>query len=626
MELDDKRQFLSQCPPFSSLESECLDLCMKHLEIAFFKVGTRLDTEQLGDGLYLLRTGSVELKGEAGVFHDRLSSGECFSFSVFCSSDSESGDSDSCSGMQQVITLEDSLVFCFPHKLILQLMARNQDFSVFFDRKKAVCLQPPLDKHNRDFRLNQSVESLMISAPLCTPQSARIDEAAARMSSARVSSILVVDDERLTGILTDRDLRSRVLAKGVDPSGPVSSVMTENPRTIAREQTVYEAQLLMMTGNIHHLPVVEMDEGGGKRPLGIITLNDFIRAQNSEPVYLIQAINRARKRDDLYAAARQLPELICKMIRANVKAAEVGRIITSITDSMTRKLIALATQSLGEAPCAYAWVVFGSQARQDQMLGSDQDNGLILARDVDDTERGYFRQFAEFVNTGLDKSGLKFCPGGIMAMTEKWCQALPVWQQYFTRWIREPEPKALMHASIFYDIRHVVGDRELTDALRELVLHEAQKNTIFQACMTENALQSSPPLGFFKTFVLEKDGNHNPVLDLKHRGTVPIVALVRLYCLANGIEAVNTEDRLKALRDASILSAAECGNLMDAHEFIATLRLDSQSQAATSGGEVSNNLNPDSLSPLVRHQLKDAFSVVAESQRHLKMRFGHGAI
>jgi len=396
---------------------------------------------------------------------------------------------------------------------------------------------------------------------------------------------------------------------------------TRSPAALRPSQTVYEAQMCMMSKNIHHLPVTVED-----KPVGIVALNDFARAQNSEPIYLIQSLHRAQNREDIYAIAENLPAMIEKMIQANVRAVEIGRVITSVTDAITQQLIYIAKQVFGPEPCAYAWVVFGSQARQDQMLGSDQDNGLILEECADEAARAYFQKFAHFINEGLDRSGLKFCPGGIMAMTEKWCQPLKQWQDYFIRWIRQPEPKALMHASIFYDIRHVAGLKSLTESLRTVVLEEASKNTIFQACMAENACQSSPPLGFFKQFVLEKDGDHKSVLDLKHRGTVPIVALARLYCLAHHLKEVNTLDRLEALESNQILSSADVRNLCDAHEFIAHLRLENQELLMRRGLEPSNTLDPETLSPLMRRQLKDAFSVVASSQKALRMRFGHGAL
>jgi len=620
MELDDKKQFLSQCPPFSSLDNMALERCLKKLRIRYEKAGNHLGSSEGRDDLFLLRTGSLELKGNNGLFIDRLSSGGCFGFSL--NEASNKATEASVSMIEKAIFLEDSLVYCFPHELIEQLSLSSDDFAAFFQQHKVIPQHSSVGQNARDYRLNQQVQELMVLAPLCTHSSASISDTARKMSEVKVSSILIMEGKQLLGILTDRDLRSRVLGQGVEPARPVSDVMTSRPKTILATQSVYEAQLLMMMSNIHHLPVV--DEKNALA--GIITLNDFIRAQNSEPIYMIQAIHRAKNRETLYQINQKLPDLICKMIRANVRAEEIGRIITSLTDCVTKQLIFLATKLYGLEPCEYAWVVFGSQARQDQMLGSDQDNGLILADDVTENERDYFKKMAEFVNEGLDKSGLKYCPGGIMAMTDKWRQPLSVWQQYFTRWIREPEPEALMHASIFYDIRHVHGQKKLTSNLMNLVLDEAKKNTIFQACMSANALRSSPPLGFFKTFVLEKDGNHNPVLDLKLRGTVPIIALVRLFCLAKGIREVNTNDRLKALAAVNVLSEAETRNLHDAHEFIASLRLESQSKAVLSEQEVSNNLNPNDLSPLVRHQLKDAFSVVADAQRILKTRFGHGVI
>lgn len=608
MEIDDKKQFLAQSPPFDGLSDEALSLCLNDLSIEYHKAGELLDRSD-AQKVLVLRTGSVEIRDQSGEFFDRMGAGDVFLFPVL-------------GGVTplNVSFLEDTLLYTFERRSIELLAPENARFSAFFKDGPELNLAEQRSDE-RDFRLNQEVSDLMVKEPLCTHESATIRQVAISMSEAKVSSILIVDEGKLTGIVTDRDLRSRVLAKGVDPDEIVASVMTPKPVSIAPAQTVYEAQMQMMKENIHHLPVVS-----GTRPVGIVALNDFARAQNSEPIYMIQEIHRAGNRDDIYRTSERLPNLIEKMIKANVRAEEIGRVITSITDAITRQLIFLAQRSFGAAPCAYAWVVFGSQARQDQMLGSDQDNGLILENSADGRAQDYFKRLAAFVNEGLDRSGLKYCPGDIMAMTDKWRQTLDQWQAYFTRWIREPEPKALMHASIFYDIRHVAGLNELTKSLQDFVLGEAKKNTIFLACMADIACQSSPPLGFFKQFVLEKDGNHNQVLDLKHRGTVPIVALVRLYCLANGLSAVNTMDRLTALEDAHVMTASDAKNLRDAHEFIARLRLEGQEISISEGREPSNRLDPNLVSPLVRHQLKDAFSAVAESQKTLKMRFGHGAI
>ncbi len=606
---DDQKLFVSQCPPFNQLSEDVLGRTLKKLKISHEKAGADLSMDRYR-GIVLIRSGSLELRNESNSLIDKMSVANCFLFTE--------------QAVNQVASahcLEDCLLYFFPLSLLDELGDERDTINDFFHATEHARLSRVLDSRERNYCLNQRVSELMVHDPIRVQADETIRSAAQRMSEAKISSLIVVRDSELAGIVTDRDLRSRVLAAGVDPDRPISEVMTSNPITIRRSQTVYEAQLLMMTKNIHHLPVMS-----GMAPVGIITLNDFVRAQNSEPIYLIHAINRCKTMEQLEERCKALPELIDKMIRANVRAHEIGRIITSITDAVTRQLIFLAKQIYGELPCQYAWVVFGSQARADQMLGSDQDNGLILERELNESEGALFENFARFVNDGLDRSGLKYCPGGIMAMNEQWRQPLAEWKGYFAHWIVEPDPKAMMHASIFYDIRHVDGDGALTASLIDFVAKEATKNSIFHARMAENTLQSTPPLGFFKQFVLEKDGNHRAVLDLKHRGTVPIVAMARLYCLAEGVTAVNTVDRLKALEKRKVISSEQARNLCDAHEFIAGLRLENQSRQIQQAEAVSNSLDPKTLSPLVRHQLKDAFAVVAESQRSLKMRFGHGTI
>lgn len=612
IETDEKKQFISSCPPFDTLDAGQMELALRGLRISYFRAGTSIDVTETGQGLSLLRLGSIELRDGDNNLLDRLSSGDYFGYAEMLSE--KVGD-------YSAKVLEDCLLYQFSANCINKLRQANRTFNVFFTHKNIRPLSNSGDEYNQDYRLNQPVHSLMTGTPVCVSPDTSVLDAAHLMTEKKISSLLVTDKLELTGIVTDRDLRSRVLANNLPASEPISSIMTDKPRSIGAEQSMHEAQLMMMTANIHHLPVTDK-----KKPIGIVTLNDFIRAQNSEPIYLIKAINRSIDQKEIGEANKALPELVCKMIRANVRADEVGRIITTITDTVTRRLIRLYTEQNGEPPCRWAWLAFGSQARKDQILGSDQDNALMTEDNRPADADEYFQALARYVNAGLDKAGNKYCPGGIMAMNDKWRQPLSVWKKYFAKWILEPEPKALMHASIFYDLRHVAGDESLTGDLSDYVSEQAARNTIFLACMMENALHASPPLGFFKTFVLEKDGNHNPSLDLKLRGTVPIVGLTRLYALAEGIKETNTKERLLTLQRTNALSTEESQNLLDAHEFIAGLRLDNQVAAIENSAPLSNSMNPDTLSALVRHQLKDAFSAVRDSQQHARMRFGYGAI
>jgi CBS domain-containing protein len=612
IETDERKQFISNCPPFDVLNTSLIETALRGLQISYHRSGTLFSDSSLHRNLFLVRSGSLEVRDQAGNLIDRLSSGDYFGH-VELVSDKPS--------QHTVKVLEDCLLYQFSENSFFKLRQESSEFDDFFTQDNAKMLHRATDSEGKDYRLNQPVSAFMTQDPLCVPPEASILDAARLMTEKKISSLLVTRDKHLLGIVTDRDLRSRVLADNVPSSESIEKIMSHTPRSIRAGQSVHEAQLMMMSANVHHLPVVDNDI-----PVGILTVNDLIRAQNSEPIFLIKAINRATSQQAISEAGKSLPDLVCKMIRADVRADEVGRIITTITDTITHRLVDLYIEQNGEPPCSWAWLSFGSQARKDQILGSDQDNALIIEdKPPADVDR-YFSRFTQFVNEGLDKAGNKYCPGGIMAMNQKWRQPLANWKNYFSKWIFEPDPKALMHASIFYDLRHVTGDKKLTEELTAFVSGKARENTIFLARMMENALHASPPLGFFKTFVLEKDGNHNQVLDLKLRGTVPIVSLVRLYALAEGVRETNTKERLQVLQYHNTLSQGESSNLLDAHEFIAGLRLENQMHAVESGRELSNSLDPNTLSALVRHQLKDAFAVVRDSQQHARMRFGYGAL
>ena len=222
----------------------------------------------------------------------------------------------------------------------------------------------------------------------------------------------------------------------------------------------------------------------------------------------------------------------------NASAHSIAHILSSIGESITTRLLALAEDKLGAAPVPYAWLAAGSLARYEQTAKSDQDNCLLLADAYDADEHGtYFEELARFVSDGLDACGYVYCPGDVMATNPQWRQPLAVWTRYFDRWIDQPEPMALMLSSIFFDLRCLHGRHDLFDELHGHVAAKARKNAIFHAYMTANALNHQPPLGFFRNFVLVKDGEHDDTLNLKHNGIVPIVDIARIYALAGGIGA-----------------------------------------------------------------------------------------
>ncbi len=607
-ELQPVKDFLMSLVPFDTLSDESLIRCTKRLTIGYYsKASGYVPLDGDNPQLYIVRSGAFEVTDKEGELIDRLGEGDYFGFPSLLSGEEVS---------TRVHILEDALVYHLDLDTFDSLRKESRQFDRFFNRAFARRMRHQTRFKAKDHTTTSRISTLMSHNPLTIPLKSSVTEAAQIMRQARVSSVLVIDNNKLAGILTDRDLRNRVLAESFDGNLPVHQAMTSNPIAIEPNTLVFEAMLLMSEHNIHHLPVVK-----GETAVGVVTSTDILRGQSSQPLLLIGEIERQKDLASLISVSKQIPLLLQNLISADARAEEIGRILTSVTDALTRRLITLNQQILGEAPMPFCWLAFGSQGRQDQAACSDQDNGLLLAHEPDEHAKGYFSALAKAVCAGLNECGYVYCPGDIMAQNPKWCMSLERWQGVFDNWVLSPEPKALMHASIFFDMRSVYGPSSLFDALQDTVLANTKDNDIFLAALTGNALTEAPPLGFFRKFVLERDGSEVKGIDLKHKGSALINDIARVYSLSAGIKEVNTAKRIRELMDKSIINRKDALNLADAHEFIAHMRLANQGHQHTDGRPVSNYLMPQELSSLVRHQLRDAFKVVHDAQSGTKMKF-----
>lgn len=610
IEIKEIRRFLQQHIPFDSLSSSALSKAAKGLSIKYF---SRQSKEVVIDyrcpKLYIVRTGVFEIRTARQELVDRLGEGDYFGFQSLLTGQSADN---------RVPILEDGLVYLVDQTLFNELCNDSIEFERFFNRAHAKRLTNTSQLEGNS-PVNLMVKHLVQRHVIAMASSCSVTHAAKLMSEHRISSLLIIDNGELTGVLTDRDLRCRVLGQGFDGTCEIAQVMTKSPICIDIDAMAFEASLLMSTHNIHHLPVIEQE-----KVVGMITTTDIIRSQNNQPIFLIGEIARGISLDALVSISEKIPALLQSMIASSARAEEIGRVLTLVSDSLTRRLLQLAETAFGPAPMAYSWVVFGSQGRMDQTAGSDQDNGMILARSPSVDEAAYFKQLTTFVCHGLDRCGYVYCPGDVMAQTNKWCVELATWQGYFKRWVETPSPQALLNASIFFDMRLLTGDKGLFEHLQHYVSNATKGNQIFIASMASLAVSTPPPLGFFGKFVLERDGEENKVLDLKHRGVALINDVVRVYALHEGLIQANTQQRLNHLLGRQILSQHDVKSLKDALEFIADLRLKNQGYQYSENHKVTNYLQPKRISRLLRHQLKEAFEVVHDAQKGLQSKFTRG--
>ena len=610
-ELAEISDFLGAIPPFDTLDDAALARAAGAIEIAYY----RGDAEIIAAGsdndrFFVVRSGAVELRDADGDLSLRVGEGEFFGFPAIMRQRP---------ARRSAAAIEDTLVYTLPGELFRSLRQTGADFDTFFINALSDRLLLGSASSNTNFRheLATAVGDLVKRAPVTIPVTASIRGTAEHMVAERVSAMLVTDAAgAVTGIVTDRDIRSRVVAAGCDPQGPVSDIMTPGPITLDADAHAFEAALTMMQHHIHHVPVTR--DGA---PIGMVSRSDFMRLETEHPLYLVADLGRQASADGLRQVCERLPEVIAQQIDGGATGQQLGRFTTTVTDSVTRQLIRIGEAELGTAPCDFAWVALGSQGRGEQSAKSDQDNALVLAEAVDADGDAWFAALAKIVNDGLNDCGYVYCPGEVMASNPKWRQPLDQWHDYFHTWITVPEQKALMHANIFFDLRAVAGNSQLVESLKSGIATSARGNELFLALMAKNAMTWQPPLGLFRQFVVERGGEHNHELDLKHRGIMPIVEIARIRSLAAGVVRIGTRNRLRAAGEAGELNAADADNLIDALDFIEQLRIDNQSAQMRRGEAPDNYVDPATLSRLHRQNLKAAFSQVRTSQQALLNRF-----
>ena len=609
VELAEVRDFLAQHPPFDALPEEVLDRLPARCSLRYARRGSVvLHAGGRGDRLWVVRSGAVDITDE-GRLVDRVGAGGCFGMSALV----EHGPI-----RYDATAREDSLFITLPQADFDELARAHPEVAVFFAATHHGRIRTALGQLQQPrtgsavFRT--AVADLLRSAPVSTAPQVTIAEAARRMTEEGVSSILVMEQDRLVGILTDRDLRRRVVAAGTPTDRPVREVMTLDPVTISSQALALEVMLEMTGRNIHHLPVVDA-EG---QVVGLVTTTDLVRLERSNPVYLVTDLAKARDVDAVVGLAARIPRIVEQLVTEDATAEDVGRVATALTDAVTVRVLELAEAELGPAPAPWAWVALGSAAREELTLRGDQDHAMVLADEADPGDP-WWGAVAERVTDALEACGVERCDGDVMATNPRWRKRVQDWQVQFARWAHEPQPDAVLWAAIFYDMRAVHGDAELVRRLRDEVVTRGSRSDLLLAHLAGQAARMRPPIGFFRGFVLEDAGEHRDTLDIK-RGISAIVQLARVHALRAGATALPTGARLAAARARGVLPVESAVDLADAHELMSYLRLQHQVAQVRDGRRPDNHLDPESLSSLDRRHLRDAFQIVRQAQHGLSTR------
>ncbi|MEP2781737.1 MAG: DUF294 nucleotidyltransferase-like domain-containing protein [Pseudoruegeria sp.] len=596
----DIAQFLIGIHPYDSFTPDALKDLAKACCLTSAAPGDTIYT--YGDtlqGLYVILTGDVDVEDANGNPLSHLHSRNSFG---------ERGLLRDGLAVTTAKAASDTKLIIISADHFKTLLNTQPVFARFFDRTRAAAV-PRKDLNTL------GVSRIMARNPKSCAPDLPISTAAQRMRDAGISSLAVLRDTHLIGIVTLRDLAYKAMANGLSPKTPVSEIMRKDPVSLPPNALGSDVLAKMMELGVGHLPVVD-----GSNLVGIVTQTDLTRFQALSETHLVAEIADAANSASLSRITARIPQMLAQLVSAGHPHAVVTRLITNVGDAVTRRLLELAEIKLGPPPVPYLWLACGSQGRREQTGVSDQDNCLILDDAVRPADMPYFATLAQEVSNGLDACGYVYCPGDMMATNPKWCQPLSVWRKYFRSWISKPDPMAQMLASVMFDLRPIGGTMQLFDSLHEDTLHLAAKNSIFVAHMISNSLKHTPPLGLLRGFSTLRKGVHKNTVDMKHNGVVPVVDLGRVYALQGQLSAINTRDRLQAAGADGILSKSGAQDLLDAYDLIAQTRLEHQAQQIKAGNAPDNFLAPSALSDFERAHLRDAFVIV----RSLQSAIGHG--
>ena len=618
---------LQRTPPFNTLDAAALQEIVSGVAVAFYPAGQIIIRQggPAAEHLAVIKSGKVKVflttNEREDVLLDYRGAGGSFGILSLLRGDR---------AVSTVMAIEDTTCYRIGRDTLLQILAQNAGFSEFYLRFYLTRLVDMMHRQIQERSLlygggdkilfTHRLEELSAKDIVRTRSDITIRQAAELMSRHKISSLLLEDDAGFpTGIVTDRDLRERVVAKGRGGSDPVSSIMSVTLIKSDAKDYCYEALLKMVKFNIHHLLVAS-----GGELTGIITNHDLMLLQSTYPLAIARDIENQRSVEGLVLAQRAIDRLIAVLVREGARASTITRIITEVNDRLVRRLLEIVEGRLGPPPVSYCWIAFGSEGRKEQTFRTDQDNAIIYSDPPPgEAERAeqYFADLAHAMQDALSACGFPSCPADYMASNVRWRRPLAEWKEYFRNWISTPTPEAVLLSLIFFDFRPVYGDNLLAENLRATLSHALKRQGLFLTHMAAIALQNRPPIGLFNRLQVDRKGPHRNTLNIKLNALAPIVDAVRLAALETHLYTTSTLERLRELQGTGSFVAPATHDIEQAFEFLMGLRLCHQYRLQQEGRAADNHITPDTLGFLDVKSLRESCRLIKAVQSGIRQHF-----
>ncbi|MCG8307812.1 MAG: DUF294 nucleotidyltransferase-like domain-containing protein [Cytophagales bacterium] len=466
--------------------------------------------------------------------------------------------------------------------------------------------------------MNKPIKPLINECLKC-PSDTSIRSAASLMTRKRRKILFIEQNQSLIGVVNDSDLKKRVLAQDLNPDKSVLEIMTSPIISISKNALLYEATLLVNNKKVSHL-AVKNEQG---EIVGVVSHNAITSMQQNSVSYLIREIEAAEDVKQLLKIHNRVPALINALIESGDKTQNITRIITSVSDAITIRLLELAQEELGEPPCRFAFMVMGSEGRKEQTLLTDQDNAIVfenVGKEKLEEVTAYFKKMGEIICRNLNEVGYKYCEGDIMAQNPKWTQPVAVWKKYFTEWINNSDPQSILDACIFFDFRGVLGDMELISDLKDHVNKSLENKSVFFYHLAQSVVKYKPPVSLFGKIIDKEHTGQQVNLDVK-KVLLPIVSFIRLYALYHDIPETNSLSRIKSLHELGVISRDIYEELALSYNYLMQLRFRFQAKNILQNQAPNNNIEIENLTHIEVSTIKKIFGEIGNLQTKLNFDF-----
>ncbi|NGY38071.1 CBS domain-containing protein [Flavobacterium sp. XN-5] len=626
--------FLKNFPPFNFLNQKDIELLSQHISIIYKEKNAVIfsENEEVHDSFYVVHKGAVTLKNAAdNDILDMCDEGDIFGLRPLLANENYKMDA---------TAHEETILYAIPITIFKPYALENPAVGNFLIESFASTTRNPFSKNHRGKLYGDAVESsletetkLLDLQPVkyskkiisCTATTT-VKEIAEIMTSKNVGAIIVVEEMLPIGIITDKDLRNKIVTGEFPITTTADLIMTSPVITYPKKMTITQAQMAMMKSNISHLCLTK-DGTVNTKVVGVLSKHDVMVALGNNPAVLIKAIKRAKKIKNIKPIRARIMQLLQGYLDQNIPITLTSNIITELNDACIERVIEIVLSKMQQPPpVKFAWLAIGSQGRREQLLHTDQDNALVyedVPEELAIETNTYFLELATHINKGLFQIGYDYCPAEMMASNPKWCLSLNQWKNQVHQWVTNPGKTEVLLSFIFFDYSLSYGDAEIVNKLSEYIFEIIKANPTFYVHLVSGALQSPSPTGFFRQFVVEQNGIHKDHFDIKKRALMPLADAARMLIVSHSVKSIsNTPERFEKL--AELEPSNKELYLSCSYSYKALLKF------RTKQGLLHNDSGQfialDALTKLEKIKLKRTFKTIKELQELISIRFNPSKI